>query len=181
MAASRSAATELLLIRSIITGQSSENKTVFLQQQMEAIREELYGEDDDAQTFKKRAEKVNFPENIRKYFDKELDKLRRLNTQSPDYSIQYSFLDTILELPWGIYSEANKDIEKAETILNEDHYGLEKVKERVLEFLAVRAYSIKENGVCQRKKQFFSNLHRKRRVRLIAASLFSEDRSTGSQ
>lgn len=116
---------------------SEQNKTVFLQQQMEAIREELYGDDDDAQAFKKRAEKVNFPENIRKYFDKELDKLRRLNTQSPDYSIQYSFLDTILELPWGIYSEANKDIEKAETILNEDHYGLEKVKERVLEQIAL--------------------------------------------
>ena len=116
---------------------TEQNKNVFLQQQMEAIREELYGDDDDATTFLKRAKDVKFPDNIRKTFEKEVEKLRRLNPQSPDYSIQYSFLDTILELPWGEYSEPNKDIEMAERVLNEDHYGLEKVKERVLEQIAL--------------------------------------------
>lgn len=116
---------------------NDQNRNVFLQQQMEAIREELYGEDDDAQNFLKKAKDIAFPDNVRKTFEKEVEKLRRLNPQSPDYSIQYSFLDTILELPWNVYSEPNKDVEKAEEILNEDHYGLEKVKERVLEQIAL--------------------------------------------
>ncbi len=116
---------------------TAQSRNAFLQQQMEAIREELYGEDDDADVFLKRAKKTLFPKDIRKTFEKEVEKLRRLNPQSPDYSIQYSFLDTILDLPWGVYSEPNKNIELAEHILNEDHYGLEKVKERVLEQIAL--------------------------------------------
>lgn len=116
---------------------NEQNRNAYLHQQMEEIRDELYGDDDDASNFSKRAENTLFPEEVRKSVNKEIDKLRRLNPQSPDYSVQYNFLDTILELPWGRYSELNTDIEAAEQILDADHYGLEKVKERVLEQIAV--------------------------------------------
>lgn len=112
-------------------------RTVFLQQQMEAIRQELYGDADEAMIFQEKAEEINFPENIRKTFNKELDKLRRLNPQSPDYSVQYTYLETLLDLPWNNYSPLNTDFAVASEILNNDHYGLEKVKNRILEQLAV--------------------------------------------
>ena len=112
-------------------------RNAFLQQQMETIREELYGEADDADEFMRRAEAINFPEKARVVFDKEVDKLRRLNPQSPDYAVQYSYLDTLLDLPWNADTELNTDFSSARQILEEDHYGLEKVKERILEQLAV--------------------------------------------
>ncbi len=70
-------------------------------------------------------------------FDKELDKLGRLNPQSPDYSVQYSYIETLLELPWNKYSDLNTDLNLAKDILDADHYGLPKVKERILEQIAV--------------------------------------------
>lgn len=112
-------------------------RTVFLQQQMEAIRQELYGDADEAMVFQEKAEEIDFPENIRKTFNKELDKLRRLNPQSPDYSVQYTYLETLLDLPWNKIDSLNTDFAKASEILNNDHYGLEKVKDRILEQLAV--------------------------------------------
>lgn len=112
-------------------------RTVFLQQQMEAIRQELYGDTDETMVFQEKAEEIDFPENIRKTFNKELEKLRRLNPQSPDYSVQYTYLETLLDLPWNKYCPLNTDFAKAGEILNNDHYGLEKVKDRILEQLAV--------------------------------------------
>lgn len=113
-------------------------KNVFLQQQMDAIREELYGEpSDEIDVLVQRGESVIFPENVRKTFDKEIEKLRHYNPQSPDYSVQYTYIDTLLSLPWGKYSELNTDFAKTEDILEADHYGLEKVKERILEQLAL--------------------------------------------
>lgn len=119
-------------------GLEENQRRVFLNEQMEAIRTELYGNDgDEADELAKRAESTSFPEDVRKTFDKELEKLRRLNTSSPDYAIQYNYLDTLLELPWDKETELSTDFIKAQETLDADHYGLEKVKERILEQLAV--------------------------------------------
>lgn len=112
-------------------------RNAFLQQQMETIREELYGDSDDADELVRRADAIDMPEKARAVFDKEVEKLRRLNPQSPDYSVQFSYLDTLLELPWNKETELNTDFASASRILEDDHYGLEKVKERILEQLAV--------------------------------------------
>lgn len=112
-------------------------RNAFLQQQMETIREELYGDADDADELMKRSLELNMPEKARTVFDKEVEKLRRLNPQTPDYSVLYTYLETLLELPWQTETELNDDFELARDILESDHYGLEKVKERILEQLAV--------------------------------------------
>jgi len=114
-----------------------QQRRVFLQRQMEAIDRELNGDDNDIDTFKAKAAKLTMPEKAAAHFEKELEKLQRLNPQSPDYSVQYSYLETYLELPWGISSELNNDFTKAEEELNACHYGLEKVKQRILEQIAV--------------------------------------------
>lgn len=114
-----------------------QQRRVFLQRQMEAIDRELNGDDNDADNFRERAAKLTMPEKAEAHFEKELDKLQRLNPQAPDYSVQYAYLETFLELPWGISSELNRDFGRAEEVLNSCHYGLEKVKERILEQIAV--------------------------------------------
>lgn len=113
-------------------------RQAFLQQQMEAIRQELYGEDeDDKEALKKRAETVAFSPAAEKVFQKELDKLGRINPQSPDYAVQFTYLETLLDLPWQKYSELNTDLALARKVLDEGHYGLPKVKQRILEQIAV--------------------------------------------
>ena len=116
-------------------------RSAFLQMQLDSIKEELYGgapdSDDDASELAARADKVLFPEEARRTFDKELGRLRRLSPQTPDYSVQYAYLETLLELPWGIVDEAELSVAKAREILDTEHFGLEKVKERILEQLAV--------------------------------------------
>ena len=114
-----------------------QQRRVFLQRQMEAIDRELNGDDNDVDNFRERASKLTMPEKAAAHFEKELDKLQRLNPQAPDYSVQYAYLETFLELPWGISSELNRDFGRAEEVLNSCHYGLEKVKERILEQIAV--------------------------------------------
>jgi len=116
-------------------------RAALLQQQMEVIRHELYGDDDDASKFWKKAETSGMPEEIAAIFKREVEKLQRLNPQSPDYSVQYAYLDLLLELPWNKFDELNNDLSKAETILDNDHYGLEKVKERIVEQLAVSMHN----------------------------------------
>ncbi len=113
-------------------------RNVFLQQQMEVIKDELYGdEDDEIAELEKRGRKLRMPEQTARTFRKEIEKLRRYNPSSPDYSIQYTYLDTLLSLPWGVETKLNNDFSLAEKILNTDHYGLDKVKERILEQLAL--------------------------------------------
>lgn len=113
-------------------------KNAFLQQQMEAIRETLYGGDgDEPDELLAEGEKAGMPADVLKHFRKEVDKLRRYNPSSPDYSVLYSYLDTLVHLPWETKSNENHDFRKAEDILENDHYGLEKVKERILEQLAL--------------------------------------------
>lgn len=114
-----------------------QQRTHFLQQQFDTLREELYGDDDDCRALEQKAEGINMPKAVRETFNKSLDKLRRLNPQTPDYSVEYSYLTLLLDLPWGKESETERNFAQAEEILDGDHYGLEKVKERILEQLAV--------------------------------------------
>ncbi|MDE6370523.1 MAG: LON peptidase substrate-binding domain-containing protein, partial [Duncaniella sp.] len=114
-----------------------QQKNHFLHHEFEVMREQLYGDDDDAGNLQKKAAGLNMPEKVKTAFDKEVEKLRRLNPQSPDYSVQYSYLQVLTDLPWGIEDTVNGDFAEAESTLDRDHYGLEKVKERILEQLAV--------------------------------------------
>lgn len=116
---------------------SEQQRNTFLQQQMEAIRQELYGDSDDVNVMRAKAEKIDFPKPVVATLEKEFAKLERLNPQSPDYNVQYGYLETILDLPWGIYSPLNTDFSVARNVLNENHFGLDKVKDRILEQIAV--------------------------------------------
>lgn len=116
-----------------------QQKEFFLHQEMRAIQDELGGNPNDKRLadFKARAEKKKWPASVGEIFDKEIDIIQRINPSSPDYSIQITYIETILDLPWNEYTEDNFDIQAAEERLNNDHYGLDKVKERILEHLAV--------------------------------------------
>ena len=121
--------------RESITQQQKEH---YLQQQMRSIQEELGNSDyEDVIEFEDRAKDKLWSENVDKVFDKELRKLERLNPQTPDYNVQYSYLDTFLNLPWDFYTTDTIDLPKVKKKLDHDHYGLDKVKERILEQLAV--------------------------------------------
>ncbi len=116
---------------------SQQQREHFLQQQIKTIQEELGNGDDDIPQLRARAAEKRWPEAISEQFEKEIRKLERLNPQSPDYSVQYSYLDTILNLPWENYSRDYFNLKKVEDKLNRDHYGLEQVKDRILEHLSV--------------------------------------------
>lgn len=122
---------------------SDSQKQNFLQSQMESIRQELYGEaSDDADQLEKRAEKAKLPKHVQEIVTKEIDKLRRYSPQSPDYAIQYSYIDNVVSLPWSkskpMPEKASKTaFRHAAGMLDKEHYGLEKVKERILEQLAM--------------------------------------------
>lgn len=113
-------------------------RNAFLQQQMEAIRETLYGDDDsEIQMLVMAADEAKMPQEVRALFDREVEKLRRFNTNTPDYSVLYNYLDLLVHLPWYKQSKDNTSLEKARKILDEDHFGLEKVKDRIIEQLAL--------------------------------------------
>lgn len=115
-------------------------RSTYLQMQMDTIKDELYGsadESDDFENLNRRAHEAGLPEAVMATFQKELLKLRRLNPTTPDYSVQYAYLETLAELPWKTKSRQTTDIAKARAVLEADHYGLEKVKQRILEQIAV--------------------------------------------
>ena len=114
-----------------------QQRNAFLQNQYDSLREELYGDDDDAAKLRAKAETKAFPEEVMKVFEKELDKLSRLNPSTPDYSVQYNYLELLTDLPWGVVDPLSTDFAKAREILDSEHFGLEKVKERILEQIAV--------------------------------------------
>ena len=117
---------------------SQQQREHFLQQQIRTIQDELGNtSDDDIEELQKRAAEKHWSEETGKAFEKELKKLERINPQSPDFSVQYAYLDTLLNLPWNEYTTDNFNLKKVEAKLNKDHYGLEKVKDRILEHLAV--------------------------------------------
>ncbi|MEK9830404.1 MAG: endopeptidase La, partial [Schleiferiaceae bacterium] len=111
----------------------------FLQQQMKTIQEELGGVSNEAEleAMRERAAKKAWPAEAAEQFKKELQRLQRMNPQVPDYGIQRNYLELMLDLPWDKVSTEPIKLPKARRILDRDHFGLEKVKERLLEHLAV--------------------------------------------
>lgn len=116
-----------------------QQREYFLHQQMKQIQEELGNNpvQDEIEEKKKRGKEKKWPAEVETVFLKELRKLERMNPQSAEYSVQTNYIDTLLDLPWNHYSEDNFDLKHASEILDRDHYGLEKVKERIIEHLAV--------------------------------------------
>ena len=116
-----------------------QQREYFLQQQIKTIQDELggSGQEQEIEEMRQKAEKMKWSAEIKETFMKELAKLERTHPQSPDFSVQLNYLQTMLNLPWGVYTADNLNLKNAEKVLNKDHYGMEKVKERVLEHLAV--------------------------------------------
>ena len=116
-----------------------QQREYFLNQQMKTIQQELGGTqaDIDTEELLKKAETKKWDAETRKIFDKELAKLQRTNPMAPDYSVQLNYLELLTDLPWNEYSKKKFDIKNAEKVLDKDHFGLEKVKERIIEYLAV--------------------------------------------
>ena len=116
-----------------------QQREYFLQQEIETIKQDLG--DTGAQTIKELREKAQskkWSDAVAAVFEKELKRLEHMPTHSPDYSTQLSYLEVMLELPWDVFSEDNFDMKHAQDVLNRDHYGLDKVKERIVEYLAVQ-------------------------------------------
>ena len=115
-----------------------QQREYFLNNQLKTIQEELGMDDvEEFAQLRARAEEKLWPAAVQTIFDKEIAKLERYNPSSPDYSIQYNYIQFMLDLPWGEISEDNLDLKNAQKVLDEDHYGLERVKERIIEYLAV--------------------------------------------
>jgi len=118
-------------------------KEFVLRQQMEAIRKEL-GEGDDSQQeldeLKEKIEKAQMPPEVRKEADRELARLQRIPPQAAEYTVARTYLETLCDMPWGVETEDNLDLGHARAVLDEDHYGLDKIKERILEYLVVRRF-----------------------------------------
>jgi len=116
-----------------------QQREYFLQQEMKNIQEALGGniQDIEIKEIKDKAEAIHFTNEQRDIFDKEVKKLERLHPHSPDYSTQMSYIQTVISLPWNFYTDDNFNLARAKKILDKDHFGLEKVKERIIEHLAV--------------------------------------------
>ena len=135
---------QLLKLRQDIRSKTREDideqqREYFLQQQIKNIKEELGNGEGSPERLEliEKAKKKKWPEEIGKVFSKEIDKLDLLHQQSPEYSVQLNYLQMMVDLPWNEYTTDNLDLKRAERILNRDHYGMEKVKERILEYMAV--------------------------------------------
>jgi len=116
-----------------------QQKEYFLHQQMKTIQEELGGvsQEEEMDEMSIKAKTKKWDATTQKYFEKELSKMRRMNPQAPDFGIQRNYLELFLELPWNEYSKDNFDLKRAQKILDRDHFGLEDVKKRMIEHLAV--------------------------------------------
>lgn len=126
---------------------SKTQREYYLREQMKAIKREL-GEDEETVEIKELEDRIKaagLPEEAQKVAMKELDRLTRIPTQSPEYSVSRTYIEWLADLPWSKSSDDQINVKKAEKILDEDHYGLEKVKERILEYLAVRNLKQKRN------------------------------------
>ncbi|MDR3251199.1 MAG: endopeptidase La [Tannerella sp.] len=119
---------------------NKQQKEYYLQQQIKAIQKELGGDnisDIEIDELRESAKKKKWSKEVAEIFEKELVKLERLSPQLPDYSLQIQYIQTIIDLPWNEFSKSNINLKRAERILNRDHYGMDKVKERIIEHLAV--------------------------------------------
>lgn len=120
-------------------------KEYYLKEQLEVIKKEL-GEEKESDEYSKKLEEKNIPEEIRARAKKEIEKLSTISVQSPEYAVILNYLDWIMDLPWTESAEENIDIKNARKILDKEHYGLKKVKERILEFIAVRKLNKNAKG-----------------------------------
>ena len=117
---------------------NQQQKEYFLHQQMKNILNELgNSEDIELEKLREKIEEKKFDDEVREIVEREASKLERLNPQSPDYNIQFTYLQTVLSLPWKTFTKDNTNLKNAEKVLDKDHYGMEKVKERIIEHLAV--------------------------------------------
>jgi len=116
-----------------------QQREYFLQQQLKSIKDELGGDTNEREVkeMQKKAESKKWPAAARDMFKKGIERLERMHPSTPDYSVVYNHLDLMLELPWQDYTDDSYDLKKAKKILDKDHYGMDKVKERILEYLAV--------------------------------------------
>lgn len=121
------------------TDLDKQQRDYYLNQQLKTIQEELGGNSPDLEleSLRERGEAKKWSKEAHQHFNKELDKLARMNPAAADYSVQANYLELLLDLPWSVFSKDNFDLKKAERILNKDHYGLDKVKKRIIEYLAV--------------------------------------------
>jgi ATP-dependent Lon protease len=125
--------------KKVHTDISKQQREYFLQQQMKQIQDELGANPvkEEIEEKKQKAKSKKWNETVEKAFTKEISKLERMNAQSAEFSVQSNYIDTLLDLPWGEYSNDNFDLKHARKVLDRDHFGLEKVKERIIEHLAV--------------------------------------------
>jgi ATP-dependent Lon protease len=125
--------------KKVKTDMDKQQREFMLNQQMKTIQDELGGNpvELEIKELKEKGKKKKWSKEIAKFFEKEVEKLHRLNPAAGEYSVQFTFCQTLVELPWNEYSKDNFDLKNARKVLDEDHYGLEKVKERILEHLAV--------------------------------------------
>ena len=125
--------------KKVHTDISKQQREYFLQQQMKQIQDELGANPvkEEIEEKKQKAKNKKWNETVEKAFTKEISKLERMNAQSAEFSVQSNYIDTLLDLPWGEYSNDNFDLKHARQVLDRDHFGLEKVKERIIEHLAV--------------------------------------------
>ena len=115
-----------------------QQREYYLNNQLRTIQEELgMDEGEEMEKMRRRADEKKWSKEVRAIFDKEMSRLEKFNPTSPDYSIQLNFLQFMLDLPWGEMSDDNLDLKNAQNVLDEDHFGLEQVKERIIEYLAV--------------------------------------------
>ncbi len=115
-----------------------QQREYYLNNQLRTIQEELGMDgDEEFERFRERAAAKNWPEAVAQTFEKELTKLEKYNPNSPDYSVQYNYIEFMLDLPWGDMSTDNLDLKHAKKVLDEDHFGLDTIKDRIIEYLAV--------------------------------------------
>lgn len=121
------------------TDLDKQQRDYFLNQQLKTIQEELGGNSSDVEyeALETRAKKKKWAVHVKDHFNKELEKLGRMNPAAPDYSIQINYLELLLDLPWNDFTKDNFDLKRAQRVLDKDHFGLEKVKQRIIEYLAV--------------------------------------------
>jgi ATP-dependent Lon protease len=116
-----------------------QQREYFLQQQLKSIKEELGGDTNDREIkdMQRKGEAKKWPDTAKEMFKKGIEKLERMHPTTPDYSVVYNHLDLMLDLPWESYTEDHYDLKRAKAILDDDHYGMDKIKERIIEYLAV--------------------------------------------
>lgn len=117
-----------------------QQRDYFLRQQIKVLQDELGfdGPEKEIEELRAKGDRMKWPEEVAKHFDKELDKLARLNPQSPEFPVSLNYCELLTDLPWSTYTKDNFDLKRARKVLDADHFGLEKVKDRIIEYLAVR-------------------------------------------